>query len=155
MLGNQPALQTPGPQPPGIPQVAAAMGQAQPVRPPSKYFCGRFLCVPAVALHGWWLWALVLNSGLGSKLVFCWPFVCCVADGPMSMPTVPISRMQVSQGTFSSLTMIYGFKIIFRGKCWSSLLHLALGWGKLLCLPFSSIILCCSIAGAVSVQCCL
>ncbi|XP_074455404.1 CREB-binding protein isoform X5 [Larus michahellis] len=53
MLGNQPALQTPGPQPPGIPQVAAAMGQAQPVRPP---------------------------------------------NGPMSMPTVPISRMQVSQG---------------------------------------------------------
>lgn len=36
MLGNQAALQTPGPQPPGIPQVAAAMGQAQPVRPPSK-----------------------------------------------------------------------------------------------------------------------
>ncbi|KAM9179447.1 CREB-binding protein-like [Mergus octosetaceus] len=53
ILGNQPALQTPGPQPPGIPQVAAAMGQAQPVRPP---------------------------------------------NGPMSMPTVPISRMQVSQG---------------------------------------------------------
>ncbi|OPJ87691.1 CREB-binding protein isoform A [Patagioenas fasciata monilis] len=53
MLGNQAALQTPGPQPPGIPQVAAAMGQAQPVRPP---------------------------------------------NGPMSMPTVPISRMQVSQG---------------------------------------------------------
>uniref|UniRef100_A0A8C0BTS6 histone acetyltransferase n=1 Tax=Buteo japonicus TaxID=224669 RepID=A0A8C0BTS6_9AVES len=42
MLGNQPALQTPGPQPPGIPQVAAAMGQAQPVRPPSKYSCRRF-----------------------------------------------------------------------------------------------------------------
>uniref|UniRef100_A0A8B9TVU8 histone acetyltransferase n=1 Tax=Anas platyrhynchos TaxID=8839 RepID=A0A8B9TVU8_ANAPL len=39
ILGNQPALQTPGPQPPGIPQVAAAMGQAQPVRPPSKCFC--------------------------------------------------------------------------------------------------------------------
>uniref|UniRef100_A0A669PIS7 histone acetyltransferase n=1 Tax=Phasianus colchicus TaxID=9054 RepID=A0A669PIS7_PHACC len=39
ILGTQPALQTPGPQPPGIPQVAAAMGQAQPVRPPSKCFC--------------------------------------------------------------------------------------------------------------------
>uniref|UniRef100_A0A8C3RKY9 histone acetyltransferase n=1 Tax=Chelydra serpentina TaxID=8475 RepID=A0A8C3RKY9_CHESE len=36
ILGNQPALQTPGAQPPGIPQVAAAMGQAQPVRPPSN-----------------------------------------------------------------------------------------------------------------------
>ncbi|XP_043349136.1 CREB-binding protein isoform X5 [Dermochelys coriacea] len=53
ILGNQPALQTPGAQPPGIPQVAAAMGQAQPVRPP---------------------------------------------NGPMSMPNVPMSRMQVSQG---------------------------------------------------------
>uniref|UniRef100_A0A8C4V423 histone acetyltransferase n=1 Tax=Falco tinnunculus TaxID=100819 RepID=A0A8C4V423_FALTI len=57
MLGNQPALQTPGPQPPGIPQVAAAMGQAQPVRPPSKYFCRRYFCgsaaqgqVPSAAL---------------------------------------------------------------------------------------------------------
>ncbi|XP_073218873.1 CREB-binding protein isoform X1 [Lepidochelys kempii] len=53
ILGNQPALQTPGAQPPGIPQVAAAMGQAQPLRP---------------------------------------------SNGPMSMPNVPMSRMQVSQG---------------------------------------------------------
>uniref|UniRef100_A0A8C0FGI7 histone acetyltransferase n=1 Tax=Bubo bubo TaxID=30461 RepID=A0A8C0FGI7_BUBBB len=51
MLGNQPALQTPGPQPPGIPQVAAAMGQAQPVRPPSKYSCRRYFYILAVALH--------------------------------------------------------------------------------------------------------
>nr|XP_034986339.1 CREB-binding protein isoform X2 [Zootoca vivipara] len=35
ILGNPPALQAPGTQPPGIPQVAAAVGQAQPVRPPS------------------------------------------------------------------------------------------------------------------------
>uniref|UniRef100_A0A8C0IFJ1 histone acetyltransferase n=1 Tax=Bubo bubo TaxID=30461 RepID=A0A8C0IFJ1_BUBBB len=48
MLGNQPALQTPGPQPPGIPQVAAAMGQAQPVRPPSKYSCRRYFYILAV-----------------------------------------------------------------------------------------------------------
>uniref|UniRef100_A0A8U7N6B2 histone acetyltransferase n=1 Tax=Corvus moneduloides TaxID=1196302 RepID=A0A8U7N6B2_CORMO len=47
MLGNQPALQTPGPQPPGIPQVAAAMGQAQPVRPPSKC-CWSCLCFSGV-----------------------------------------------------------------------------------------------------------
>uniref|UniRef100_A0A8C5U5W8 histone acetyltransferase n=1 Tax=Malurus cyaneus samueli TaxID=2593467 RepID=A0A8C5U5W8_9PASS len=47
MLGNQPALQTPGPQPPGIPQVAAAMGQAQPVRPPSKC-CWSSLCFSGV-----------------------------------------------------------------------------------------------------------
>uniref|UniRef100_A0A8C3V2U3 histone acetyltransferase n=1 Tax=Catharus ustulatus TaxID=91951 RepID=A0A8C3V2U3_CATUS len=47
MLGNQAALQTPGPQPPGIPQVAAAMGQAQPVRPPSKC-CWCCLCFSGV-----------------------------------------------------------------------------------------------------------
>uniref|UniRef100_A0A8C0BUT3 histone acetyltransferase n=1 Tax=Buteo japonicus TaxID=224669 RepID=A0A8C0BUT3_9AVES len=50
MLGNQPALQTPGPQPPGIPQVAAAMGQAQPVRPPSKYSCRRCFTFQLAAL---------------------------------------------------------------------------------------------------------
>lgn len=38
MLGNQSTLQVPGTQPPGIPQVAASMGPAQPVRPPSKFF---------------------------------------------------------------------------------------------------------------------
>ncbi|CAM5143814.1 unnamed protein product [Eretmochelys imbricata] len=53
ILGNQPALQTLGAQPPGIPQVAAAMGQAQPLRP---------------------------------------------SNGPMSMPNVPMSCMQVFQG---------------------------------------------------------
>ncbi|EMP29443.1 CREB-binding protein [Chelonia mydas] len=36
ILGNQPALQTPGAQPPGIPQVAAAMGQTQPLRSSSS-----------------------------------------------------------------------------------------------------------------------
>lgn len=36
ILGNQPPLQVPGSQPPGIPAVAATVGQAQPVRPPSK-----------------------------------------------------------------------------------------------------------------------
>ncbi|KAG8145907.1 hypothetical protein E2320_012341 [Naja naja] len=36
ILGNQPTLQAPGSQPPGIPPVAATVGQAQPVRPPSK-----------------------------------------------------------------------------------------------------------------------
>lgn len=36
ILGNQPALQVPGSQPPGIPPVAGTVGQAQPVRPPSK-----------------------------------------------------------------------------------------------------------------------
>nr|XP_056722144.1 CREB-binding protein [Euleptes europaea] len=51
ILGNQPALQPPGSQAAGIPQVAATM--AQPVRPP---------------------------------------------NGPMPMPGVPMSRMQVSQG---------------------------------------------------------
>ncbi|XP_066496468.1 CREB-binding protein isoform X2 [Tiliqua scincoides] len=35
MLGNQSALQVPGTQPPGIPQVAPSMGPAQPVRPPN------------------------------------------------------------------------------------------------------------------------
>uniref|UniRef100_A0A672TRE7 histone acetyltransferase n=1 Tax=Strigops habroptila TaxID=2489341 RepID=A0A672TRE7_STRHB len=48
MLGNQPALQSAGPQPPGIPQVAAAMGQAQPVRPPSKYFYRMYLGISPV-----------------------------------------------------------------------------------------------------------
>ncbi|KAF7242948.1 CREB-binding protein [Varanus komodoensis] len=38
ILGNQSALQAPGTQPPGIPQVAATMGQPQPVRPPMQNF---------------------------------------------------------------------------------------------------------------------
>ncbi|XP_043844349.1 CREB-binding protein isoform X3 [Dromiciops gliroides] len=53
ILVNQPALQAPGAQPPGIAQVAAGMGQAQSVRPP---------------------------------------------NGPMTMPSVPMNRMQVSPG---------------------------------------------------------
>ncbi|XP_032086357.1 CREB-binding protein [Thamnophis elegans] len=53
ILVNQPPLQAPGSQPPGIPAVAATVGQAQPVRPP---------------------------------------------NGPVSMPSVPLGRMQASQG---------------------------------------------------------
>ncbi|XP_025032115.1 CREB-binding protein-like [Python bivittatus] len=62
ILGNQPALQAPGTQPPGIPPVAATVGQAQPVRPP---------------------------------------------NGPISMPSVPLGRMQASQGVnqFNSMSI--------------------------------------------------
>lgn len=118
ILGNQPALQTPGPQPPGIPQVAAAMGQAQPVRPPSKCFCVGvraarenrkrdnsfffafyFNFFPlAIAPHNLCPCALRLISSSYVKLSLS--ILVFVADGPMSMPTVPISRMQVSQGIY-------------------------------------------------------
>lgn len=62
----------------------------------------------------------------------------------MSMPTVPISRMQVSQGTcFPLLSAICGFKIIVGGEklilCWG---FFGVGMVELLGLPFFSIILC-------------
>uniref|UniRef100_A0A8B9GHF4 histone acetyltransferase n=1 Tax=Amazona collaria TaxID=241587 RepID=A0A8B9GHF4_9PSIT len=89
MLGNQPALQSAGPQPPGIPQVAAAMGQAQPVRPPSKYFCRIYLCISPLAL------AALPNSmnmlGPQSGQLPCPP----VTQPPLHQATPPVSTAAV------------------------------------------------------------
>uniref|UniRef100_A0A8C0UCN8 histone acetyltransferase n=1 Tax=Cyanistes caeruleus TaxID=156563 RepID=A0A8C0UCN8_CYACU len=77
MLGNQAALQTPGPQPPGISQVAAAMGQAQPVRPPSKC-CWSCFCFSGV-------------FGLNPEVVFKTGFADCCCQGQVPSAALPNS----------------------------------------------------------------
>lgn len=115
MLGNQAALQTPGPQPPGIPQVAAAMGQAQPVRPPSKC-C--WSCSSGV-------FGLQLILRLCSELVLLtFPVLCC-RWAYVHANRAYQSYAGFSRYLFSSLIAICGFKIIVGvGKvilCWGFL----------------------------------
>lgn len=134
MLGNQAALQTPGPQPPGIPQVAAAMGQAQPVRPPSKC-CWSCLCFSRV-------FALKFMLRVYLKLVLLTVLVLCCRRAYVHANRAYQSYAGFSRYLFSSLIAICGLKITPGGESWSYIRFFLVLGGRSYegCLFFSTIL---------------
>lgn len=126
MLGNQPALQTPGPQPPGIPQVAAAMGQAQPVRPPSKC-CWSCLCFSGV-------FGLKLILRLCLKSVLLTILVLCCRWAYVHANRAYQSYAGFSRYLFSSLKC----NLWVQNNCWGGKADLVLGWWNCWVCPFSA-----------------
>lgn len=131
MLGNQAALQTPGPQPPGIPQVAAAMGQAQPVRPPSK-------CCWSCSSGGFGL-QFILRLCL-ELVLLTFPVLCC-RWAYVHANRAYQSYAGFSRYLFSSLIAICGFKIIVGGGKGDLMLgFFGVGREELQELPFFSLL---------------